>query len=116
MVMEREKKLTIKELKERIKAKYGYDGRFIDINKLADDIYFYLIDERTIKCHKVNIFSNDNIIKISTKDILRNVLDKRLSFFKGQIGQALKVLHDRGLIEIVKKKSKPGNVIYYIKI
>ena len=93
MAREKKSKLTMKELKECLKAKYGYDGRIIQIDKLAEDIYYFLIDKETIRHHRVNIFSNETIIKITTKDIVKNVLDKRLTYLSGLVGQALRVLH-----------------------
>jgi len=107
---------TIKELKEAVKMMYGYDGRIIQIDKLAEAIYYFLIDEETIKRYRVNIFSNENIIKITTKDIVKNVLDKRLTYLSGLVGQALRVLHDRGLIQIIKSYQRPHRKIYYIKV
>ena len=108
--------LTLREMKERVKAKYGYDGRIVEIDRLAEDIYYFLIDKETIKRHRVNVMTNENIIKITTKDILKALLDKRLSCLSGTIGQALQVLHERGLIEIVKTYQRPHKKIYYIKV
>ena len=107
---------TVKEIKEEIKERYGYDGHYLSIHKLAQEIYKYLSNEETIRKHKLNIYSNDRIIKISVTEINRVILDERLNNFLIHIVRALRVLQDMGLIEIIDVRGKKCKTKYIIRV
>jgi len=103
---------TVTEIKEEIRSKYGYNGRYVSVSLLADKIYAFL--KTNSDKYALNIYQNNGVIKISVREIAKHIFGYYIDLFRGQIGQALQLLENRGLIKILRKYGRSQLGRHYI--